>query len=297
VAYDDVETPSGKQNDLLGGSATYFSLAACRFSAPRLVGVIGNDFSESDRKLLQDNGVDLTGLVHDTSGDTFRWGGRYHDNLNERTTLYTHLNVFESFQPVIPESYANSEFVFLGNIAPMLQQDVLSQATGAKFTALDTMNFWITGQREELEKVLSRVDALIINDEEALLLTDQRAVLNAARALQAKGPQTVIIKRGEHGVFLFHKNDQFYVPAFPLQNVVDPTGAGDTFAGGFMGYLARCNDVNIDTMRAATVAGSVMASYCVEGFGPSRLQSVTTDDLKTRYDKFVRMTRCPALNL
>ena len=297
VAYDDVETPSGARKDLLGGSATYFSLSSSRFTAPRLVGVVGKDFKPEDRALLKNHGVDLSGLVTDDSGDTFRWGGRYHADMNQRDTLYTHLNVFETFQPELPAIYRDARFVFLGNIAPELQADVLSQAKCPVFTALDTMNFWITGRKDALLVALRKVDGLIINDEEASLLTDEDGILNAARALQKFGPRTIIIKRGEHGAFLFNDDDIFYVPAYPLETVVDPTGAGDTFAGGFMGYVARTGDLSPANMRRAVVAGSVMASFCVEGFGPETLARTTLDDVRNRYEAFVRMTTCPALTL
>jgi len=297
VAYDDVETPSGAHKDLLGGSATYFSLSAARFTSPRLVGVVGRDFNPNDRQLLADQGVDLSGLVMDDSGDTFRWGGRYHADMNQRDTLYTHLNVFETFQPQLPSAYRDARFVFLGNIAPELQQDVLRQAKAPVFTALDTMNFWITGRRDALLAALRKVDGLIINDEEAALLTDERTILNAARGLQKLGPRTVIIKRGEHGAFLFNDDDVFYVPAYPLETVVDPTGAGDTFAGGFMGYIARTGELSPANMRRAVVAGSVMASFYVKNFNPDNLTRTTLDDVRARYEAFVRMTTCPALTL
>ena len=298
VAYDDVETPHGARKDMLGGSATYFSVSASRFAHARLVGVIGNDFSTSDRELLNRHEVDITGLVTDTSGDTFRWGGRYHDNMNDRTTLYTHLNVFERFQPEIPASYKDEQFLFLGNIDPALQLDVLDQVAGPQFVALDTMNFWIEGpQRPYLDKVLQRVDGLIVNDEEAKLLTDGRSILELGRRLQDLGPRTVIVKRGEHGALLFHGEEMFYVPGYPIGAVVDPTGAGDTFAGGFMGYVARHGNVDLDTMKAAMVCGSVMASFCVEGFGLEKLGSITFNDINHRYARFEALTRCPTLNL
>ena len=298
IAYDDVETPHGARKSMLGGSATYFSVSASRFTNARLVGVVGNDFADHDRKLLTDHEVDISGMFTDTSGDSFRWGGRYHENMNDRTTLYTHLNVFERFQPAIPESYRDEQFVFLGNIDPALQIDVLDQMAGPRFVALDTMNFWIEGpQRPHLDKVLSRVDGLIVNDEEAKLLTNGQSVLALGRRLQAIGPKTVIVKRGEHGALLFHGDDVFFVPGYPVNTVVDPTGAGDTFAGGFMGYVARCGDLSIDTMKGAMLCGSIMASFCVEGFGLERLSSLTLNDIKNRYERFEALTRCPSLTL
>jgi sugar/nucleoside kinase (ribokinase family) len=297
IAYDDVETPLGQRKDLLGGSATYCTLSASSLTAPRLVGVVGRDFRAEDLELFQSRAVDLDGLVHDSAGDTFRWGGCYHANMNDRTTIYTHLNVFETFQPTIPESYLDSRFVFLGNIAPELQLDVLSQINAPEFVALDTMNFWIDSKRDVLEQALSRVQGLIINDEEGLLLTGARSVLAVGRELQAKGPRTVIIKRGEHGALMFHHDELFYVPGFPVESVVDPTGAGDTFAGGFMGFLARTGEITPSTLRQAMVVGSIMASFCVAGFGLERLAQVTLEDVKTRYKHFVTLTQCPVLHI
>ena len=298
VAYDDVETPHGARKDLLGGSATYFSISASRFANARLVGVVGNDFADADRSLLTTHNVDISGMVTDTSGDSFRWGGRYHDNMNDRTTLYTHLNVFERFQPAIPDSYRNEQFVFLGNIDPALQLDVLEQMDGPQFVALDTMNFWIEGPRRTyLDQVLKRVDGLIVNDEEARLLTDGRSILSLGRRLQDLGPRTVIVKRGEHGALLFHGDDIFFVPGYPVEQVIDPTGAGDTFAGGFMGYVARCGDLTLDTMKGAMLCGSIMASFCVEGFGLERLSKLSVTEIKNRCARFEALTRCPSLTL
>jgi sugar/nucleoside kinase (ribokinase family) len=218
--------------------------------------------------------------------------------MNDRTTLYTHLNVFERFQPAIPETYQDERFIFLGNIDPALQLDVLDQMTGPQFVALDTMNFWIEGPRRSyLDQVLKRVDGLIVNDEEAKLLTNGRSILDLGRQLQEIGPRTVIVKRGEHGALLFHGDDIFFTPGYPVEKVIDPTGAGDTFAGGFMGYVARRGDLSIDTMKGAMLCGSVMASFCVEGFGLERLSKITTDDIKNRCTQFEALTRCPALTL
>ena len=296
LAYDDVETRFGKREKLLGGSATYFSVAASLFSTPRVVGVVGEDFEPSDRAMLDARGVDLDGLMV-SEGATFRWGGRYHDDMNQRDTLFTHLNVFESFRPQLPEHYRSAEYVFLGNIAPGLQLEVLEQVTGPRFVALDTMNFWIDGDRDGLLSVLQRVDGIIINDSEGQLLTGRQPILAVAAAIRAMGPRTIVLKRGEHGAFLFNDGDTFYVPAFPLEEVVDPTGAGDTFAGGFMGYLCRTGDFSPDNLRRAMVAGSVTASFCVEGFGLSHLERVTLPDVQSRYRQFVSLTRTPGLSL
>ncbi|MFT7622631.1 MAG: sugar/nucleoside kinase (ribokinase family) [Myxococcota bacterium] len=297
VAYDDVETPHGRRENLLGGSATYFSVAASRFAAPRLVGVVGSDFEPADRAMLAEHGVDLDGLEVDESGGTFRWGGRYHENMNDRDTLFTHLNVFTRFEPKIPAAYTTSEFAFLGNIDPELQLGVLDQLDSPRFVGLDTMNFWIEGKRDALEKVLSRIDGLFVNDEEGALLTDRGTALTIGRALQSMGPSTVVLKRGEHGALLFHGEEIFHVPAYPLENVVDPTGAGDTFAGGFFGYLTRCGSMDDDSLRRAMICGSIMASFCVEGFGLDRLRGVTLKDIEKRYAKFTALTRCPDLTL
>ncbi len=297
VAYDDVETPLGQRKDLLGGSATYFAVSASSLISPQLVGVVGKDFKASDIELLRRHHINLDGLVQDNSGDTFRWGGCYHANMNDRTTIYTHLNVFETFSPTVPEAYEHSTFVFLGNIAPELQLDVLEQIKAPKFVALDTMNFWIDSRRDALLHAIRKVQGLIINDEEGLLLTAARSVLQVGRALQELGPRTVIIKRGEHGALMFHDDDLFFVPGFPVETVVDPTGAGDTFAGGLMGYLARAGEVSPTTLRQAMLVGSIMASFCVAGFGLERLQQVTLDDVKTRYEEFVTLTKCPTLHL
>ncbi len=297
VAYDDVETPFGRREDLLGGSATYFSVSASRFKPPRLVGVVGKDFNPADKAMLKSHGVDLAGLSVDDSGETFRWGGVYAKNMNDRTTTYTHLNVFANFSPQLPKAYRDSSFVFLGNIAPELQLNVLDQISAPRFVALDTMNFWIDSKLDVLKKALSRVDGLVINDEEGSLLTDKPTALAVGRALQEMGPRTVVLKRGEHGALLLHGDDIFYVPAYPLESVVDPTGAGDTFAGGFVGYLARCNELTADNLRRAMLCGSIMASFCVEGFGLDRLRGVTNDDVMKRYNKFVALTQCPKLTL
>lgn len=297
VAYDEVETPYGSRDKLLGGSGTYFSVSASRFVTPGVVAVVGRDFDDADRAVFQRHEVDLAGLETDLSGDTFRWGGRYHQNMDDRTTLYTYLNVFSNFAPELPAAYRSASFLFLGNIAPELQLNVLDQVESPKFVALDTMNFWIEGKREELGKVLSKVQCLVINDEEGELLTGKRAAMSIATELQSMGPSTVILKRGEHGALLLHGSEAFYVPAFPLEQVVDPTGAGDTFAGGFVGYLARTGELTMDNLRRAMLTGSIMASFCVEGFGLERLERVTLDDIRDRYQDFVALTRCPDLTL
>ena len=296
VAYDDVETEFGARKDLLGGSATYFSVAASLFAPTRLVGVVGKDFR--DRGIFADHGIDTGGLVTDDSGDTFRWGGRYHADMNSRTTLYTHLNVFERFRPDIPEGWETSPFLFLGNIDPELQLDVLSKIQPPRFVTMDTMNFWISGpKRSAVLNVLSRVQGVLVNDEEGALRTGARTALGMGRGIQKLGPTTVVLKRGEHGALLFHGPDIFYVPAYPLETVVDPTGAGDSFAGGFMGYLALTGDLSLDNLRRAMLAGSILASFCVEGFGLDAVRTVNLDAVRRRYTDFESLTRCPSLLL
>ncbi len=283
VAYDDVETPSAVRKDLLGGSATYFSLSASHLTkAVRLVGVVGRDFGTTERSLLEERGIDMEGLITDPSGDTFRWGGRYHANMNDRSTLYTALNVFENFKPVLPASYVNSQWLFLGNIDPDLQVDVLNQVTQPSFVALDTMNFWIEGKRESLLKALKKVNGIVINDEEGLLLTGQTDWLAMARGIRELGPKTVIIKRGKDGAVLYHNDKLTQYPAVTVPEVVDPTGAGDTFAGGLMASLATAGDVSTQSLQQAVMLGTVLASYCVEGFGVERLLTIQPQDIQER---------------
>ena len=289
VAYDSVETAFGKRDDALGGSATFFSLASALFTSPALVAVVGEDFKEEHIALLARHGVDLTGLER-AAGPTFRWGGRYHEDMNGRDTLFTHLNVFETFQPKLSEDHARASIVFLANIHPTLQSGVLEQVAQPHFVAADTMNLWIDIAKSGLEQVLGRVDGLFINDEEAMQLTGARTVVQAAREIRALGPQLLVIKRGEHGALMFNDDDTFYVPAFPLENVVDPTGAGDTFAGGFMGHLAASGDFTPANMRRAAVIGSLMASFCVEGFSVEQLQQVQLHDVRRRYEAFRQLT-------
>lgn len=296
VAYDTVETPSGRADDALGGSATFFATAASLFTSTRLVAVVGEDFREQDLDFLRTRRADLAGVRRE-AGRTFRWGGRYHASMNHRDTLFTELNVFESFSPEIPTAWRDSEYVFLGNIAPELQLRVLEQVRSPRFVACDTMNFWIQGQRDAVVHLLSRVDALIINDEEALMLSGAHTVIAAAARIQQMGPKTVIIKRGEHGALMFNNGDTFYTPAYPLEVVVDPTGAGDTFAGGFMGWLASTGDLSGASMRRAVVTGTLMASFSVEGFSVDRLKTVDRDQLLARYRELATLTRFESLDL
>lgn len=290
VAYDDVITPFASRNRALGGSAVFFSLAAHHFTSTKLVAVVGNDFKPSDRRMLESHNVDTEGLIQE-EGSCFYWKGEYLGNWNDRVTHATHLNVFEHFDPVIPSSYADSDFVFLGNIAPALQSRVLDQMTQPKLVALDTMNYWITQAKQELIATLNRVDILIINDSEARLLSGETSLVEAARTIRNMGPRVLCIKRGEHGAMLFNENRVFVAPAYPLCQVVDPTGAGDAFAGGFLGYLAAQPQSDLfEVMKIAVIYGSVMGSFTVEAFSVDKLASVTNKEITSRYRNFVEIT-------
>ncbi len=285
VAYDSIETPKAKIENALGGSATYFSTAASFFVPVRLVAVIGEDFEEKDINFLKNRNIDLQGLKVEP-GKTFRWKGRYLENMNDRETIYTHLNVFETFNPVLPASYRESEFVFLANIGPDLQDHVIQQ-TKSKFVAMDTMNFWISGALPALKKTISRVDAMIINDSEVKMLAESDNLFTGARKIQAMGPQTLIIKKGEHGSILVHKDRYFFCPAYPVEQLYDPTGAGDTFAGGFMGYLAHVGEVNDKTLRQAVIFATAFASFCVEAFSVERLKEIRAADIQNRVQALI----------
>ncbi|GMU92928.1 MAG: sugar kinase [Candidatus Hydrogenedentota bacterium] len=287
VALDTVETPQGRNDEGLGGAATFFALAAANFGQVHLVGVVGEDFPVDHVRLLQSKGIDLAGLER-APGKTFRWTGRYHDDMNERDTLETHLNVFEHFHPKLPEKARNAPFLFLGNIHPSLQLEVLEQAA-PRFVGLDTMNLWINIARDELEQVLRRVDVIVINDSEVKLLTGETNLVKGARAVRAMGPRIVVMKKGEHGCLLYSDEDVFSAPAYPLENVVDPTGAGDTFAGGFLGYLASNGSTGPQALRRAVVYGSVVASFTCEQFGPDRLAEITREDIESRFKEFQKL--------
>lgn len=282
VAYDDVQTARGSVQRALGGSATFFSMASSLFASTHIVAVIGEDFRQSDLQRLRDCGVD-TGGIAQVSGQTFRWGGVYSDHFETRTTLFTELNVFASFDPKLSAVAAHSDCVFLANIHPELQLSVLDQCQRPRFVALDTMNFWITGERPSLLKVLQRVDCVFVNDEEAYALSGVHNIALAAAEIHAMGPRTVIIKRGEHGAVLFHGGRAQVLPAVILDDVVDPTGAGDSFAGGFMGYIASRPKADLATLQQAMVIGTLTASYAVQGFSVDRLESVTPADLQRRH--------------
>lgn len=288
VAFDTIHNPRGVHPRILGGSATYASVAASYFTSVDLVGVVGRDFPESATRLLRDRGVDLTGLEAQ-DGKTFHWEGRYSDDLSSRTSLATELNVFAAFQPKLPEAYRSAPFVMLGNIDPDLQRDVLDQVRKPRLVVADTMNFWIEGKPEALAKTLARVDVLVVNEEEARQLGKSHSLVKVARTLQAMGPRIVIIKKGEHGAVLFDGEDIFIAPAYPLGEVVDPTGAGDTFAGGMLGYLARAGQADHASLRRAIVYGSALASFCVEGIGLERLTNLTRADIDARYESFRKL--------
>jgi len=289
AALDTVETPFGSVEDALGGSAIYFSAAASYFAPVNLVAVVGDDFPREQIEFLKKKNVDFSGLEV-ANGKTFRWGGKYGFDLNERDTLFTHLNVFEKFEPKIPDSYKNSEYIFLANIGPDLQMDVLKQIQAPKLVALDTMNYWIGGNLPALRETLKRVDVLIINDSEVRQLANEANLVKASKIVQEMGPKTLIIKKGEHGALLITRNSFFWAPAYPLEIIYDPTGAGDTFAGGFMGYMAKSDDISIDNLKRAVVFGSAMASFCVEKFSLERLKNLSDEEIRTRFKEFWQMT-------
>lgn len=296
VALDSIETPFGAENNVLGGSAMYIALAARYFSDDvRLVGVVGSDFPDEYLELLRSSGVDLKGLEIDPDGRTFAWAGRYHFDLNERDTLATHLNVLETFDPVVPREYRNSRIVCLGNLDPDIQRRVLEQMDSPELVVCDTMNYWIENTPDSLLRTLKLVDCLIINDAEARELANEANLVKAARAIRAMGPETLIIKKGEHGALLFMDDMVFSAPAYPLEDIQDPTGAGDTFAGGFAGYLVRAGRSSSDGFKRAVICGSAMASFCVERFGPDRLLDVTEPEIYARIEAFRELSAIPAV--
>lgn len=295
VAFDTIETPFGRGQEVLGGSATYFSTAASFFAAVRLVAVVGDDFPDEHRHFLAAHNVDLAGLQV-APGRTFRWTGRYGYDLNQAQTLDTQLNVFEGFQPQLPEGFRDTEIVFLANIDPELQLEVLRQVRRPRLVACDTMNFWIAGKRQALVETLRHVDILLINEGETRQLADEPNLVKAARAILALGPQTLVIKRGEYGALVISAHSIFSIPAYPLEEVFDPTGAGDTFAGGFIGYLAATGNVTDAAVRKAAVFGSVMASFTVENFSLDRLRSVSWPDIEGRFRKFQALTAFEGLD-
>ena len=289
VALDSVETPFGHRDRVLGGSATYFSTSASFFTDVKLVAIVGEDFPEEHSQFLASRNIDLTGLSR-VPGETFHWRGRYGYDLNEAQTLETHLNVFETFKPVIPAAYADTEYLILANIDPELQMEVLNQVKRPRVVACDTMNFWISSKPEALKRVLNRVDFFIINEAEARQLSGESNLVRAAQAIIGMGVKNLIVKRGEYGVLMFNGQSVFAAPAYPLEEVFDPTGAGDTFAGGFMGYLANTGNLTQEGVRQAVIFGSVMASFNVEAFSLDRLKSLSYPEIEARYRSFKAMT-------
>ncbi|SFV31523.1 PfkB family carbohydrate kinase [Thermoflavifilum thermophilum] len=289
MAFDSIETPFGKTDRIVGGAATYIAWAASCFVQPvQQISVVGGDFPEQELKELQARGVDLGGVQVKKDQKSFYWAGRYHLDMNSRDTLVTELNVLADFQPVVPESFQSAEYVMLGNLSPVVQMNVIEQLRHRpRLIAMDTMNFWMNTQMEELKKVLTKVDALLINDAEARQLSGEYSLVKAARAIHRMGPRYLVIKKGEHGALLFYKNHAFFAPALPLEEVFDPTGAGDTFAGGFMGYIAHTQDLSFENMKTAVVVGSALASFCVEKFGVQRLKEISQEDIETRIRQFV----------
>lgn len=292
VGLDTVYTPFDKMEDALGGSATYISLAASYFSGPiHFVGVVGEDFPKKYIDLLEAHHIDLDGLQIIKGGKTFRWAGRYHYDLNVRDTLLTELNVFESFKPIIPPKFQKSQFVCLGNIDPTLQLRVLEQLDKPKFIVCDTMNYWIEGKKNELLALLKKVNVLIINDSEARLLAHEPNLIRSAKIIRQMGPEILIIKKGEHGALLFVEDQIFSAPAYPLEMIFDPTGAGDTFAGGFTGYLHKTQDLSPDNLKCAVVYGSAMASFCVEKFSTKGLEDLDYLRVQDRFREFRKLSR------
>ncbi|MEZ4984317.1 MAG: PfkB family carbohydrate kinase [Saprospiraceae bacterium] len=296
VAFDDIETPFGRAEKVVGGAATYIALAASYFTKRiQIVSIVGDDFPVADLDDLRARGVDLAGLQVKQGEKSFFWAGKYHYNMNDRDTLDTQLNVLADFDPVLPADYQTSEYVMLGNLTPAVQMRVIDQMkTRPKLIALDTMNFWMNTALEELLEVIARIDMLIINDEEAKQLSGEHSLVKAAAVIHKMGPRFLVIKKGEHGALLFADNQVFFAPALPLAEVYDPTGAGDTFAGGFMGYIAATHDLSFDNMKRAVVYGSALASFCVEKFSTERLKELDDDQIAERMFRFVQLVNFDA---
>lgn len=292
VAFDDIETPFGKVEKVIGGACTYISWAASYFTNDiRLTSVVGGDFPADEIKELQNRGVNMEGLKVISNGKTFFWAGKYHENMNQRDTITTDLNVLDDFDPELPTSYYDSKYVMLGNLTPEIQNRVIDQLADPRLIVLDTMNFWMDIALENLKKAISRVQVLTINDEEARQLSGEYSLVNAAEKIFEMGPKYLVIKKGEHGALLMSPNQMFYAPALPLAMVKDPTGAGDTFAGGFVGYLAKTDDISFENLKRAVIYGSVMASFCVEEFSLSKMKNLSQDDIRQRVQQFVDITR------
>ncbi|MGB0880214.1 MAG: PfkB family carbohydrate kinase [Polaribacter sp.] len=293
VAFDAIETPFGKTDKILGGSGTFVGLAASQFGVETgIVSVVGGDFPSSYLEMMNAKGINTDGIEIIKDGKTFFWSGKYHNDMNTRDTLITELNVLENFQPAVPESFKNAGIVMLGNLHPLTQASVLDQMNKRpKLVVLDTMNFWMDIALADLHTVLKRVDVITINDEEARQLSGEYSLVNAARKIHTMGPKSVVIKKGEHGALLFNEEEVFFAPALPLEEVFDPTGAGDTFAGGFCGYLAKTEDISFENMKNAIIYGSNLASFCVEKFGTERMQELTNEEVENRLGTFRELTQ------
>lgn len=292
VAFDAIETPFGKTDKILGGAATYIGLAASQFKVDgAIVSIVGGDFPKENLQMLQSKKMDISGLEVVEEGKTFFWSGKYHNDMNTRDTLITDLNVLADFNPQVPEDYKNAEVVMLGNLHPLVQLGVIEQMNSPKLIVLDTMNFWMDSALEDLMKVIAKVDVVTINDEEARQLSGEYSLVKAAQKIREMGPDYVVIKKGEHGALLFGDDDVFFAPAMPLREVFDPTGAGDTFAGGFTGYLAKTGDYSYNNMKNAVINGSALASFCVEKFGPERLLNLTNTEVHQRIQQFKSLTQ------
>jgi sugar/nucleoside kinase (ribokinase family) len=292
VAFDAIETPFGKTDKILGGAATYIGLSSAQFDIdPAIVSVVGGDFLQTDIQMLEEKGINTQGLEIVKEGKTFFWSGKYHNDMNSRDTLSTELNVLETFTPVVPDSYKDAEVVMLGNLHPMVQISVIEQMYDPKMVVLDTMNFWMDIALDDLKKVISKVDVITINDEEARQLSGAFSLVNASKIIMEMGPKYVVIKKGDHGALIFYKDEMFYAPAMPLAEVFDPTGAGDTFAGGFTGYLAKTRDYSFESMKRAIIYGSCLASFCVEKFGTQRMENLTKNEIDSRLQKFKSLTQ------
>ncbi len=293
VAFDAIETPFGKTDKIVGGSATYVGLSASKLGQkPKLIAVVGDDFPQSAIDMLKKNNFNLEGLEIKKGEKTFFWSGKYHFDMNSRDTLVTELNVLAGFDPEIPESYQDCEYLMLGNLAPVIQQKVIkSLKKRPKLIVMDTMNFWMDIAMDELKKTIALVDVVTVNDEEARQLTGEYSLVHAAQKILTMGPKFLIIKKGEHGALLFDKDKMFFAPALPLADVVDPTGAGDTFAGGFIGYIAKTGDISFDNFKRAVIQGSALASFCVQDFGTKRMETLTSTEVRDRVDQFVGLTR------
>ncbi|MDE3123966.1 MAG: sugar kinase [Bacteroidota bacterium] len=290
MAFDAIETPFGKSDKIVGGAATYIAWCATNFTPVKQISVVGGDFPTEELQALEERGVNLEGVQIKKEEKSFFWSGRYHMDMNSRDTLATELNVLANFEPTVPESYQDCDFLMLGNLVPSVQRSVIEQLRKRpKLIVMDTMNFWMDTMPEELEKTIAMVDVLMVNDSEARQLSGQYSLVKAAATILKMGPKFLVIKKGEHGALLFHGNQVFFAPALPLEEVFDPTGAGDTFAGGFIGHLAKTKDISFENMKTAIIIGSALASFCVEKFGTTRLREISANDITERIEEFVQL--------